>query len=400
MAGKLTARQVATLKEPGKHGDGRGLWLRVRPDGRRGWVFRYRFRGRDREMGLGSADEVALREAREQAVSARQLLREGRDPIEESRKKRAAARGVPSFAGCAEAFLAANETAWRNPKHRQQWRNTLGAYVFPAFGESPVDSISMDDVLRVVQPLWQAKPETASRIRGRVERILDWARARGLRDGENPARWRGHLDQLLPSRAKVRPVRHFAALPWRDIPAFMESLHRRQGIAAGALEFAILTAARSGEVRGARWREIDGDTWVIPAERMKARREHRVPLSPRALAILDEMRRFGSEPVQLVFPGIRTGKPMSDMTLGAVLKRMGRHDATAHGFRSSFRDWAAEATSFPREVCEQALAHTLANKVEAAYRRGDLFEKRRQLMTVWSAYCEQPPGAKLVEFPA
>ena len=394
MAGKLTARRVATLKEPGKYGDGRGLWLRVRPDGRRGWVFRYRFRGRDREMGLGSADEVSLREAREQATGARQLLREGRDPIEESRKKRAAARGMPSFAGCAEAFLAANETAWRNPKHRQQWRNTLGAYVFPAFGDSPVDSISVDDVLRVLQPLWQAKPETASRLRGRIERVLDWARVKGFRDGENPARWRGHLDKLLPKPSDVRAVRHFAALPWRDLPAFMDDLKGRRGVAARALEFAVLTVVRSGEVRGMQRSEVDGDAWTVPAARMKAQREHRVPLSAPALALLNELPRFDG--AELVFPGMRPGRPLSDMTLGAVLKRMGRGDLTVHGFRSTFRDWAAEATSFSREVCEQELAHTLANKVEAAYRRGDLFEKRRELMEAWASYCGNPPRARVV----
>ena len=350
-------------------------------------------------MGLGPAPDVSLREAREAAAKARRLLREGEDPIDERRMERGKS-SASTFAECAERFLGTNEKAWSNAKHRAQWRSTLGAYVFPAFGDSPVDIISVDDVLRVVQPLWQAKPETASRVRGRIERVLDWARARGLRSGENPARWRGHLDKLLPKRSQVQAVRHFAALPWHEAPAFMAALRGRAGIAARALEFLILTAARSGEVRGMSWAETDGGVWTIPAERMKGNEGHRVPLSSRAQAILDEMRELGAEPGQLVFPGMRAGKPMSDITLGAALKRMGRDDLTVHGFRSTFRDWAAEETRFHREVCEQALAHTLANKVEAAYRRGDLFEKRRQLMTAWARYCEQPAQGKVVEFRA
>ena len=390
MQGHLTARHVDTLKAPGKYGDGRNLWLRIRPDGGKAWVFRYTLRGRAREMGLGPAAEVSLREAREQAAQAQQLLRQGSDPIEARRREQTARRGIPSFCQCANEFIAANEAGWRNPKHRQQWHNTLASYVFPVVRDQPIDAIGTDEVLRVLQPLWQAKPETASRVRGRIERVLDWARARGLREGENPARWRGHLDKLLPKPSQVRVVRHHAALSWEDMATFIADLQGYPGVAPRALEFAILTAARSGEARGMRWSEVNKDVWTLSAERMKGKREHRVPLSDRVLEILDEMRRFGSEPGQLVFPGIRLGRPLSDMSLGAVLKRMGRADLTVHGFRSTFRDWAAEETHFSREVCEQALAHVLVSKVEAAYRRGDLFSKRQRLMAAWAAYCTRP----------
>ena len=247
------------------------------------------------------------------------------------------------------------------------------------------------------KPIWQAKPETASRIRGRIERVLDWARAKGLREGENPARWRGHLDKLLPKATAIRSVRHHAALAWKDLPSFMEALRKRTSVASRALEFTILTAARSGEVREMRWSEVNQGVWTLSADRMKGGREHRVPLANRALAILDEMRGVGSEPGQLVFPGMLVGKPLTDMSLSAVLRRMGRSDLTVHGFRSTFRDWAAEVTHFPREVCEEALAHALVSKVEAAYRRGDLFEKRKRLMKAWEEYCAwTADGAEVV----
>ena len=398
MTGKLTARRVAAFKGPGKLGDGHGLWLRAVPAGRRWWVLRYRLHGRYREMGLGG-DEVGLKEARQSAARERRQIREGLDPIEERRKARAQS-SAPTFAECAKRFLTANQVAWRNAKHRAQWSSTLEAYAYPVLGEQPVNAVGVADVLRVLEAVWTTKPETASRLRGRIERVLDWARARGLRHGENPARWRGHLDKLLPKRSQVRAVRHHTALPWREVPAFMTALRAREGIAARALEFAVLTAARSGEVRSMGWDEVDGEVWAVPAERMKAKREHRVPLSGRALAILDEMRRFGAEPGQLVFPGMRPGRPLSDMSLTAVLKRMGREVLTTHGFRSTFRDWCAETTNFPHEVCEQALAHTLASKVEAAYRRGDLFEKRRRLMSAWAGYCMQSPRARVVEISA
>ena len=397
MTGKLTARRVATIKAPGKYGDGHGLWLRVIPVGRRWWFLRYRFRGRDRELGLGSADEVGLKEARQSAARARRQIREGLDPIERRRKERAKS-SAPTFAECAERFISANQATWRNAKHCAQWRSTLETYAYPVLGEKPVDAVDDADVQAVLTPLWTLKPQTASRLRGRIERVLDSARVRGDRQGENPARWRGHLAELLPKPSEVRAVRHFAALPWREVPAFMNALRAREGITARTLEFAVLTTARPGEVRWMRWNEVDGDVWTVPAEKMKAQREHRVPLSPRALAILNELPRLDGG--EFVFPGMRAGRPLSDMSLTAVLRRMGREVLTAHGFRSTFRDWCAETTNFPREVCEQALAHTLASKVEAAYRRGDLFEKRRQLMTAWARYCEQPAQGKVVEFRA
>ena len=395
MIEKLTARRVATTKTPGKYGDGRGLWLIVRPNGRRGWVFRYRFRGRDREMGLGG-EEVSLKEARQSAARARQLIREGLDPIEERRKARAKAM-APTFRESAEEYMTTHETEW-GAKHRAQWRNTLETYAYPVFRGKPVGAVDVDDVLKVLRPLWTLKPQTASRLRGRIELVLDAARAQSKRYGANPARWRRHLKHLLPKLSEVWAVRHHKALPWRDAPKFMAALRAIEGVAVRALEFAILTGARSGEVRGMRWDELDGDVWTVPAERIKAKREHRVPLSPRAVAILNELPRF--DDAELVFPGRLPGRPLNDMTLGAVLKRMGHSDLTVHGFRSTFRDWSAETTNFPREVCEQALAHTLADKTEAAYRRGDLFEKRRRLMNAWAAYCGQSPRAKVVEFSA
>ena len=396
MIEKLTARRLATIKAPGKYGDGHGLWLRVRSDGRRWWVLRYRFQGHDREMGLGGED-VSLKEARHSAAQARRQIREGLDPIEERRKARGKS-SAPTFAKCAERFISDNQAAWGNAKHCAQWSSTLETYAYPVLGEKPVDAVDVVDVLKVLTPLWELKPETASRLRGRIERVLDWARVRGYRQGENPARWRGYLDKLLPKRSRVQAVRHHKALPWRDIPEFMTTLRAREGVAERALEFAVLTAARSGEVRGMRWDEVDGDAWTVPADRIKAKQEHRVPLSPRALAILNELPRLDG--AELVFPGARRGRPMSDTSLTAVFKRMGHSDLTVHGFRSSFRDWSAETTSFPREVCEQALAHTLVDKTEAAYRRGDLFEKRRRLMNAWAVYCGQVPRARIVEFPA
>ena len=396
MIDKLTARRVATIKAPGKYGDGHGLWLRVRSDGRRWWVLRYRFQGRDREMGLGGED-VSLKEARHSASRARQQIREGLDPIDERRKGRVEA-SAPTFAECTEEYIATHETEWGNAKHRAQWRSTLETYAYPVFGGKAVGAVDVADVLKVLRPLWALRPQTASRLRGRIELVLDAARAQSKRHGANPARWRGHLKHLLPKLSEARDVRHHEALPWRETPEFMAALRTREGVAARALEFAILTGARSGEVRGMRWDEVDGDVWVIPTERIKAKREHRVPLSPRALAILNELPRFDG--TELVFPGMRPGRPLSDVTLGAVLKHMGRETLTVHGFRSTFRDWSAETTNFPREVCEQALAHTLADKVEAAYRRGDLFEKRRRLMNAWAVYCGQPARAKVVEFSA
>jgi integrase len=385
---KLSAREVASAGV-GKHGDGGGLWLVVRKNGSRAWVFRYSRLERERTMGLGPLDRVSLADARELARDARRLLAKGKDPINERRARKSQ---TPIFGEAAAAFIAAHEAAWRNPKHRQQWRNTINTYAAPAIGDLPVDEVGTTDVLRVLEPIWRTKVETASRLRGRIEKVLDWAAAQGFRSRENPARWRGHLDALLPAPSKVKRVRHHAAMDWREVPAFVVKLRAQIGIAARALEFAIMTAARSGEVRGATWAEIDlaASTWTVPADRMKTEREHRVPLSDEAMRLLRDLPRFeGSE---YVFPSPRTGRSLSDSALTKVLRDLGL-DVTAHGFRSSFRDWCAETTRYPREVAEAALAHTLSNKTEAAYLRGDFFDKRRRLMTAWSAYCDSPPPA-------
>ena len=317
------------------------------------------------------------------------LLREGVDPIDARRTARNAARleearGL-TFKDCAERYIAAHEAGWRNAKHRAQWRSTLETYAFPALGELPVAAIDTALVMKVLEPIWQAKSETAGRVRGRMEAVLDWAAARNYRTSDNAARWRGHLDKLLPARSRLARVQHHAALPWRNLPAFMAELRGQTGTSARALEFAILTAGRTGEVIGATWGEIDegAKVWTVPAERMKGGRTHRVPLCERALEIVKSLPRGGDH----VFGGERAGKPLSQMALLMTLRRMNRDDLTVHGFRSTFRDWAAECTSFPREVAEAALAHAIPDKVEAAYRRGDLFERRRQLMKVWSRYC-------------
>jgi integrase len=393
MAGKLTAVKVRALTAPGRYGDGKGLWLQVRDAQHRSWLFRFKLFGRERAMGLGPVEDVTLAEAREEADACRKLLRQGIDPIEHRRADRAAkaaaARGI-TFRDVAERYIAAHAAGWRNAKHAEQWRATLATYAFPVFGDQPVHAIDTGLVMRVLEPIWAAKTETASRLRGRIESVLDYAAARGWRSGENPARWRGHLQKLLPARSKVQRVEHHPALPWRQMGAFMAALRAHDGVAARALEFAILTAARTGEVIGARWAEIDGDVWTVPGERMKAGREHRVPLSAAALAVLSTMKPDGAAPSEFVFPGGRPGRPLSGMALLMLLRRMGRGDLTAHGFRSTFREWTAEATGYPREVAELALAHVNKDKVEAAYQRGDLFEKRRRLMEEWAAFCARP----------
>jgi integrase len=375
--------------------DGGGLYLRVTEDGNKNWVYRFMLNGRPRWMGLGPLALYGLQEARQKAVDARRLRHEGIDPIETRRAVRARERletaKAMTFSQCAEAYLTAHRAGWRNAKHAAQWEATLATYAEPIVGALPVQEIDTALVMKVLEPVWTEKPETASRLRGRIEAILNWARVRGYRSGENPARWRGHLDHLLPARSKVRKVEHHAALPYAALPRFLVSLRQEEGIAARALEFAILTAARTGEVLGARLDEIDTTetVWTIPADRMKAHKEHRIPLSARALEILDEVKQADGEPLY-IFPGAKLGKPLSNMAFLMLLRRMKRDDLTAHGFRSSFRDWAAERTNFPSEVAEMALAHTISGKVEAAYRRGDLFEKRRKLMDAWAQFCAAP----------
>jgi integrase len=391
MLGRLSAVRVQSVRERGYYGDGGGLYLRVAPGGAKGWIFRYGGRGRRRDMGLGGYPAIALAKARELAGDCRSVLAAGLDPIAARNEKRAAAAveaaKAMTFGDCATAYINAHEAGWRNPKHRQQWKNTLATYVSPVVGKLPVSAVDTGLVLKVLEPIWTRKPETASRVRGRMEAVLDWAKARGYRAGENPARWRGHLDHLLPAKAKVRKVEHHAALSYARIGAFLAALRKQNGIAARALEFLVLTATRTGETLGATWNEVDlgAKLWTISAGRMKAGKEHRVPLSDAALALLEQMHDIRHS--DYVFPGGRDRRPLSETSLLMLLRRMGHGDITAHGFRSTFRDWAAERTSFPREVAEMALAHAIPDAVEAAYRRGDLFEKRQKLMAVWAAYC-------------
>ncbi len=391
---------------PGRYCDGDGLYLLVKKSGARFWVFRYKVNGRPREAGLGRAGEgrnsVRLAEAREKASVLFRQVKAAIDPLaardaalaaSKGAAQDAAVRGI-TFRDAAHRYIEGHAATWGNPKHAKQWASTLATYANPVFGELAIADVGTPHVLAALEPIWLTKPETASRLRGRIERILDFAKTRGWRSGDNPAAWNGHLALTLPARSKVRSVVHHAALPWREMVGFMLDLRCQQGTGARALQFGILTAARSGEVRGAKWREIDlsGAAWVVPADRMKGRREHRVPLSEQALEILRDMMetRATANPDGLVFPGRDFKRPLSDMTLTAVLRRMNRDDLTAHGFRSSFRDWSAETTAYPAELVEMALAHAVGNKVEAAYRRGDLFEKRRRLMQDWADYCSLP----------
>jgi integrase len=351
--------------------------------------------GRAREMGLGSLTLVSLKEARDKALALRKQAHEHRiDPIDARRASRVRAVTLP-FKDCAKAYIEAHKAGWRNAKHADQWGNTLEAYAYPVFGDLPVNQIDTALVMRVLEPLWRTRTETASRLRGRIESVLSWATVRGYREGENPARWRGHLDKLLPKRSKVQAVRHHPALPYADMPDFMVALKEQAGVASLALQFAILTAARTQEVLGMHWDEIDLEqaVWMVPAGRMKAGREHRVPISPAAVRILKAAKDLRSDDkVEVVFEG-RPKLPLSTAALTAVLQRMNRRDVTPHGFRSTFRDWAAEQTAFPREIAEAALAHILTNKAEAAYQRGDLLERRRKLMAAWGRYATTPKKA-------
>jgi integrase len=402
--GRLTALKVERAKQPGLYADGGGLYLQVSKNGA-SWIYRYMIAGRAREMGLGPRALFGLAEARAKALDARKLRYQGIDPIEARRTERAKARldvaKAMTFNQCAEAYIAAHRAGWRNDKHAGQWEATLATYAAPVMGSLPVQSIDTGFVMKVIEPLWSTRPETASRLRGRVEAVLDWAAARGYRTGENPARWRGHLDKLLPARSKVRKIEHHAALPYPELPSFLVGLREQEGVAVRALEFTILTAARTGESIGATWSEINwtDKAWTIPGTRMKGGKEHRVPLCDPALTILREMKPaddIQNAAEQFVFSGRKRGRPLSNMAFLMLLRRMGRGDLTAHGFRSSFRDWAAERTNFPSEVAEMALAHAVGNKVEAAYRRGDLFDKRRRLMEAWAVYCAAPKAGKVV----
>lgn len=398
---KLTARQAAALTEPGRHSDGGSLYLAVDGQGatqRRRWLFLFQWKGRRREMGLGGFPAVSLADARRARDEAERLVRDGRDPIAARDASKAEQAGTPTFGEAADALIETKGAEWRNEKHRAQWSMTLREYAAP-LRSKPVDEITTEDVLAVLQPIWREKPETASRVRGRIEAVLDAARARGFipRNEANPARWRGHLDHLLPKRGKLSRGHH-AALPYAEVPSFLASLRAREAVAALALEFTILTAARSGEVRGSRWSEIDmaAKVWTVPAARMKAAREHRIPLSVAALAILEKL--VEAKAGDFVFPGQGAGRPLSVTAMEMVLRRMKVEGVTVHGFRSAFRDWAGNETHFAREIAEAALSHVVGDKAEQAYRRGDALEKRRALMDAWAAWCEPSSDDNVLKF--
>ena len=391
------ALEVTRLVTPGLHavGNPAGLHLRVKPTGARSWILRVTVGASRRDIGLGAYPDTPLAVAREKAREARELIRTGKDPVDEARAARSAlvaaqAKAV-TFEDAATAYIKSHESSWRNVKHGQQWRNTLKTYAFPVMGAMLVRDVEQAHVLKIIEPLWFTKTETASRLRSRIESVLDWAKGRGYRSGDNPAAWKGNLDAQLPQATKVAKVEHHTALPIDAMGAFMARLRTAEGTGAKALQFTTLTAARSGEVRGATWSEIDmaGKVWTVPAERMKAGKEHRVPLSDAALKLLKALPRI--EGTDLVFQAPRGGQ-LSDMTLTAVLRRM-EVPAVPHGFRSTFRDWAAERTNYPREVAEMALAHSVGNAVEAAYFRSDLFEKRRRMMDDWAKFCGQTAAA-------
>lgn len=418
--GKLSAVMIKSLRFPAdttrpvRFGDGDGLYLQIAPGDTKSWLFRFMLNGKAREMGLGPMgdppDGVPLAKARTLASEARAKLRQGVDPINDRQAERAAKARAEAeaaertFRAATTALLESKRAGWRNDKHGAQWASTLETYAYPVLGDLPVSAIGTNDILKVLRPIWERVPETAGRVRQRIEAVLDAAAVKGWRDGANPARWKGHLAGELPPPAKVKRVQHRPALPWQQIHDFMAALAERDGMAPLALRFAILTAARTGEVRGMRWREIDLDTrvWVVPGDRMKAGKTHRVPLSLAALAILDKVRPLQRDTNDLVFPSVRKGVPLSDMALSEVVRRMNEggeegalprwRDAEGraivpHGFRSTFRDWAGETRSEGREVVERALAHTIKDKAEAAYARSDLLEKRRVLMDAWGAHC-------------
>jgi len=411
---KLTALQVAKAKKAGLYGDGAGLWLQVSDTGTKSWIYRFMLNGKSRWMGLGPVLDVSLDEARTRAAAARSKVREGIDPLDEKHAAKSAIRAAVAkainFDKAAEEFIKSKSAEWKNAKHKDQWTNTLATYASPTIGNLDVSMIETAHITKILSPIWAEKTETATRLRGRIESVLDWAKVNKYRIGENPARWKGHLDKLLANPSKVAPVEHHPALPYKETGVFMKALRKLSGSGCKAIEFAILTAARSGEVRCATWKEFDLDSalWVVPAERMKAGKEHHVPLSVEAVELLKSLPRI--EGNDLVFPAPRGGV-LSDMTLTATLRRMdesrqkeegkGWQDRngkriTAHGFRSTFRDWAGETTGYPREVIEHAIAHQLADESEAAYARGTLFDKRRRLMADWAKFCGTTQAAGAV----
>ncbi len=405
-----TARGVAALLregKPGQHAAGSGLYLKVSAPGVGSWFFRYKIDGKTRRMGLGKAgnasdsnkDPLTLAEASKAAMEPRSQLSKGLDPLDhriELRRQKETASAT--FDNLAADYIAAHRMGWKNAKHAQQWENTLKTYASPVIGKLSPDSVTTGHILEILnkENFWSKKPETASRVRNRIELVLDAAKARGMREGENPARWRGHLDKLLPRRAKIQTVKHHPALPWSELPAFMKTIGEKQHPTYKAMQMTILTACRTSEVLGATWAEVDLErrVWTVPAERMKMGKEHRVPISDALLTILEGLTREENNPH--LFPGMKAGKPLSNMAMLMGLREIGRSDLTMHGFRSTFRDWAGECTPHPRDVCEQALAHSLGNAVEAAYRRGDLFEKRRALMADWTSYCSNKLAGNVI----
>ncbi len=400
---KLSPAKVQKVATAGMYGDGGGLWLNVGPTGGKSWIYRFMLDGKAREMGLGALHTISLAEARERALACRKQLLDGIDPLDarDARKKarKAEAAKAVTFKACAAKYIAANKAGWRNDKHAAQWDATLAAYVYPVIGDLSVAAVDTGHVTRILEPIWATKAETAARVRGRIEAVLSYATTHNWRAGENPARWRGHLENVLPKRSRVTQVAHHAALPWQEIAGFAKSLEVENGAAALALRFTILTAGRTGEVIGATWAEIDlhHAVWTVPGSRMKAGREHRVPLSEGALAVLREAAKLGQGADHYVFAGGRAGKPLSNMAMLVLLRRMGRGDLTAHGFRSTFRDWAAE-TGQPNDIAEAALAHAVGSKVQAAYQRGDLLDRRRKLMAAWNVFCTRPASnANVVE---
>jgi integrase len=391
---RLSALKVARAKQPGMYADGGGLYLRVAEGGSKQWVFRYAAGTRDRDMGLGPVHTLTLPEAREKAREARLFRLEGIDPIEAKRARIAALRAADAramtFKQCAEGFIKDNEASWTSARHRQEWVGSLVRLVYPTLGSLPVAAIDTPLVLKVLKPIWEKTPETASRVRGRIENVLGWATVHHYRAGDNPARWGGLLEHALPARSKIAKVEHHAALPYAEIGAFVAKLRGDSGVAAACLQFITLTAARLDEARSSTWDEIDlaNRIWVVPARRMKADKEHRVPLSDGTVAILEQMQVIRQS--DYVFPGRLEGRPIGDNTIWRLAKQAAGSNITVHGLRSTFRDWASERTSFSREVAEMALAHAIPNAVEAAYRRGDLFDKRRKLMEAWAEFCGKP----------
>ncbi len=404
LVNRLIPNSIKNSMAPGLYPDGDGLYLQVSKAGSKSWLFRFMLRGKARHMGMGSFRDKTLKEARSEAGVYRGLLDKGIDPIEYRKTQREAQRQdegkAKTFKECAEAYIELRKPDWKNSKHADQWTNTLDTYTYPIIGNRPVADIDSNDVLKVLKPIWYKKSETATRVRQRIESVLNYARVRGYRNGENPALWRGHLDQVLPKRNKVKTVKHHPALPYQELPDLFADLMDRKTAAAKALAFTILTAVRSGECRKAVPTEFDlnAGVWIIPSKRMKAHREHRVPLTKTALQLVSEALKDREEP-DFVFPGIRKDTPLSENAMLTVLKKsMKRPDLTVHGFRSTFRDWAGECTNFPREVIEAALAHQIKNQTEKAYARGDLFEKRQKLMEAWANYCLSTKKGSVIPF--